>query len=250
MIKVKKQLISNCFQLIVKNQIVNKQMQNISFVPFIYTFRFVDKIPLWGVIGFITFGAVLTGLRECLAEIIKVNGVVLNKDPTFRIIIVLFNIIFYILLPFGVMLFTNWKVYQNLKIMLDQMQKDLNDQRLKKPVFKAKFSIFVAITFIISQVSKLIGRQGFYGLYITWHGDGHYLKATYYSMGIKIWDAVAYWILTVLNSALPFYAYKWLEKRSDLQTTTHDAIAIFHSTRKDSTTDPQVVDSTRVTLLP
>ena len=180
------------------------------------------------------------GLRELFAEVIFIDDKLLNENHTYRLTTVLVNIIFFILLPFAVLIFTNVKVYQTLKIMKGKLQKDLNDQRLKRSVFKAKFSIIVAVTFIISHFSKIIGEQGIYGLYVTMADKGHHMNSFSVPYGIRICDGLAFWILTVLNSALPYYVYKWLERRSQEMSGVsgaNRARPIFNSTAVDSRAD-------------
>ena len=57
-----------------------------------------------------------------------------------------------------------------------EMNQTLNSEQLKNSVFKAKFCIYVAITFIICHSFKAVGVQGFYGLYAVETLNRHHLE--------------------------------------------------------------------------
>ena len=89
----------------------------------------------------------------------------------------------------------------------------LNDDKgLQRSVFKAKFSILIAILFTISNVSKIVGITGIYGLFNSNRGQ-HYLESEGLPYWVKIVDIISYQIFSVFNSSSTFYVYKWLESK-------------------------------------
>ena len=149
------------------------------------------------------------------------NRNVLNMNPTYRIVSVIINLVLYIFLPTVLLTFTNMKVYQKIKIHSKNMERNLSDRSLRDSVLKAKFCILVAILFVISNASKAIGAQGFYSLCAVIKGKNYLFCMPYW---VKLCDAFAYQILTVLNSSSNYYVYKWLKKRNKIHILTKSVL--------------------------
>ena len=112
--------------------------------------RNVEKVPLKRIIGAITGMTVLYNLREFCSELYKINGEPLSKNETYKIVNSCIHLIFTILIPYVILIFTNCKVYQILRsLSLEQKNADL-----RISMFKAKFCIYVVMTFIFCHSFK------------------------------------------------------------------------------------------------
>merc|ERR1711860_340248 len=111
------------------------------FVTRTYTLfrRSVEKVPLKRIICGITGLTVLYNLREFLSELIFINGKLMSENETYKIINSCTHLIFAMLIPYAILIFTNFKVFQTLK----NLSFEQNNADLRISMFKAKFCIYV-----------------------------------------------------------------------------------------------------------
>lgn len=169
--------------------------------------RSVEKVPLKRIICGITGLTVLYNLREFLSELIFINGKLMSENETYKIINSCTHLIFAMLIPYAILIFTNFKVFQTLK----NLSFEQNNADLRISMFKAKFCIYVVVTFIFCHSFKAIGSQGIYGLYSVLSLHKHHLKCV--PLWVESIDAIS-WLLIVVNSSSTFYVYVWVKKKT------------------------------------
>ena len=165
------------------------------------------------------------GVIEILADA-EINGKVMNHDFHFRFTMVTIKIIGFILVPAVVLIYTNFKIYKNLKIISENLGKILDNQRLQGSVLKAKFSLYVTIMFVFCNMFKIVGTEGLYGLYVLATSEN--INDTYFVSSpkwVKLWDAFTFGTLTVLNSSTTYYVYKWLQSSNQRKAKKDEEMA-------------------------
>lgn len=174
--------------------------------------RNVEKVPLKRIILGITGMTVVYNLREFCAELMTINGKIMSEDHTYKLVNCLIHLIFTIVIPYTILIVTNFKVYQTLRILAKQSEQEEIDHDLKISIFKAKFCIFVVMTFIFCHSFKAVGSQGFYGLYSVLHLNKHAIKDVPH--WVESIDAFS-WLLIVFNSSSTFYVYAWVKRKTN-----------------------------------
>ena len=125
----------------------------------------MDKVPLWKILATIVSFSVVYNLREFFAESVVFDGKLLGANPTYQLVNLIIHLLFAMLIPYAIMIFTNYMVIKQLKQKSRFFKKQIDDDSLETPLFKAKFSTYVVFLFILCHSFKAIGVQGFYGLY-------------------------------------------------------------------------------------
>ena len=125
----------------------------------------MDKVPLWKTLATIVSFSVVYNLREFFAESVVFDGKLLGANPTYQLVNLIIHLLFAMLIPYAIMIFTNYMVIKQLKQKSRFFKKQIDDDSLETPLFKAKFSTYVVFLFILCHSFKAIGVQGFYGLY-------------------------------------------------------------------------------------
>ena len=134
-------------------------------INFLFFIRNVEEIPLWKILLTIIGFSILYMVREFVAESVFVNGKLLSANPTYAIFNLIIHLLFTMIIPYVTLIYTNYMVVKFLKAKSRFLQRQISDNSLETPLFKAKFSTYVVFTFIFCHSFKAIGVQGFYGLY-------------------------------------------------------------------------------------
>lgn len=172
--------------------------------------RSVEQVPIQRIIWGITGMTVVYNLREFLAELIYIDGKLMSENETYKIVNSIMHLVFTMMIPYAILIFTNFKVYQTLRIVATQIERDI-DNALRISMFKAKFCVYLVITFIVCHSFKVIGSQGIYGLYSVLYLHKHPLETV--PLWVESIDAIS-WLLIVVNSSSTFYVYMWVKKKT------------------------------------